>query len=235
MLTLKIGDLAPLRQMLVQLAEATLVVGLKLLRAATQQELHLVLVVPETPSRETYLLDAAYPGSPMRFSLMLDKRGVPIARLVGLDGSQIKVGGNRLVTWDRPHHLQLSVSVTDDLHTRLDLCLDGSSLGWAEMKAPVFITSDWLDFDVVHNKATDSPPQDFGFGLAELLQVGHNLSPSDRANMLLYEERKRCDPDLKLVFYGARSFGRAPPGKRNLTMNGTVKHVSVAELLPKLS
>src|SRR5215211_8645985 len=213
MLTFKIGDLSPLRQLLVQFAEATLFTGLKLLRAAVQQELHVVIAVPERPTQEVYLLDAAYPASPMRLSLMLDQRGTPMVRLVGLDGSWITLIANKLVTWECPHHLHLSISVTDDLHTRAELHLDGDSLGWAELDAPLFLTPEWSAFDVVHNKSTDGPPQDFSFGLAELVLVGAQHSASDRANMLLYEEGKRTDPTLKLVLYGPNSFARSAPGK----------------------
>lgn len=232
MLTLKLGNIDPLRQILLQLAEATLVAGRKLLRAAVQHELHLLLAVPSRPKSDVFLIDAAYPGSPMRMSILLDGRGTPVVRLVGIDGSWINLVGNRLVTWENVRHLHVSVSVDDDLYTRADLHLDGESLGAVILRGPLFLVPEWEDYEVFHNKSVDGELQDFSFGLCELLLFKGNLSPYDRANMLLYEERKRRDPELKLALYEPKSFARSPPGDRNLKMEGSVKHVNAAEVLP---
>jgi hypothetical protein len=217
--------------MLLQLAEATLAAGLRLLRAAVQQEVHLLIAVPSCPKCEVYLIDAVYPDSSMRFSLMLDGRGVPVVRLVGLDGSWIKLVGNRFVEWDRLRHLHLSITVSEELYTRAELYIDGESLGWVELKSPLFLTPYWEDYDVLHNRAVTGEPQDFSFALGELVVVGAKHSPSDRANMLLYEEGRRSDAQTKLVLYEARSFARSAPGERNLKMEGGVKLVTAQEVL----
>lgn len=236
MLTFKVGDLPMLRQMLLQFAEATLEAGVKLLRAAIEYELHMVIVIPKLPKQEVFLLDAQYPGSPMRISLMLNPLGTPVAHLVGVDGAWIKLTGNKLVAWEHPRHLHLSVSLADNIHTRAELYLDGESLGSVEMAAPLFvITEVWQDFDCFQNKSTDGPLQDFSFGLAEFVLVGGRHSASDRANMLLYEERIRKDPDLQLIFYMPNSFGRAGPGERDFKMEGAVKQVQVRDILPNTS
>lgn len=232
MLTLRIGSLDPLRNMLLQLAEATLAAGLKFIRAAVQQEVHLLIGVPSRPKSEVYLVDVAYPGSLMRFSLMLDNSGTPTVRLIGLDGALMTLVGNKFLASDRLSHLHLSITVNDELHTRAELYLNGDSLGWVEQGAPLFLESLSRNYDVFHNKAITGEPQDFSFALGELIVVDAKLSPSDRAQIMVYQEQKRNDPQTKLIVYETRSFARSAPGSGDLQMEGTVKRVSAQEILP---
>lgn len=235
MLTLNLGAIKPLPQMLLQLAEATLIAGQKFLRAVVPQELHLLIALPASPRSEVFLLDASYPESAMRLSILLNARGTPAVRLVGLDGSSISLVGSRLVTWEEPHHLQLTINITEDLTTRVELHLDGENLGHSELRSPLFLVSDWVKFDVCHNKAVDGEPQDFRCAFGEVALYASNLSPYDRASMLLYIGKRRRDPDLKLLLYEEQSFGRSPPGERDIMIQGAARQISAKDLLAHTS
>lgn len=231
MLTLNFEGIDVMRQLLLQLAEATIVVAQKVLRAAIQQELHILIAVPSRPKGVVYLVDAAYPESMMRLSIMLDERATPVVQMTGIDGSYINLMGDRFISWDQMRHLHLSVSIDGFLKTHAELQLDGEIIGVATLPGPLFLSSDWGPYDVFHNKSVDGGAQDFEFALGGVVQVGAKHSPSDRANMLLYEKARCEDPQAKLILYGAESFGRSPPGEMGLKMEGNVKRVTVSDVL----
>jgi hypothetical protein len=96
----------------------------------------------------------------------------------------------------------------------------------------LFLTPHWEGFDVFHNKAVAGEPQNFSFAVGNVSVYGRELSPLDRANMLLYQEQKRSDSQMKLILYEARSFARSAPGEMDLKIEGVVRHGTAQEILP---
>ncbi|MFO0400135.1 MAG: hypothetical protein ACK52P_00340, partial [Alphaproteobacteria bacterium] len=112
----------------------------------------------------------------------------------------------------------------------LELVVDGVRVGRSNIKMPLFVLSDPLDYDVNHNKSAGGPPQDFSFAVGQFAMYGRELGPEERANMLLYLSGKCKDPQLKVIWYAARAFGRAQRGTKDLTLNGKATHELACEI-----
>jgi hypothetical protein len=233
LLSLNLAGVEPIASALVQIGEATLAVGRDLLKSVIDLEMHAVVVVPRQDLGEVnYLFDSQYQGSNMRLSLFLNKRSMPSFLVSGLQGVAARIDADRLVDWSAPRHLQASVRIEDDLATVLELVLDGERIGRLLVPEPLFVLSDPLDYELYHNRSVDGAPQQFSFGVAQVAMFGAEVAPADRANMLLYFESKRRDPEQPLMFYAPQSYGHAPRGTKNLTMTGPVQRLRVQDVLP---
>ena len=224
LMSLNLMNMQPLANLLVQIGEATLAAGRQLLRSVVEFEIYALVVLPEQAPGAiqdvNYLFDFQYEGSGMRISLLLNSRLMPSFFVSGLQGAWARVDCDRMVDWSEPRLLHGALLIEDDLSTTMELAVDGVRVGRGSVKVPLFVLSDPLDYDSYHNKAADGQPQKFSFAVAQVLMVGRELEPEERANMLLYISGERSKPDLKVISYSPGTFARAERGTKHLTMSG---------------
>jgi hypothetical protein len=238
LLALNVMMVQPLAAVLVQIGEATLATGLRLLKSVVDLDLHALVVVPDQDSGHVsdvnFLLDSQYEDTPMRISLVLNKRLMPSLFVSGLQGVAARVDCDRLIEWSEPRYIHAAVRIDDDLSTLLELWVDGTLVGRRRVSEPLFVLSDPLDYENYYNRAVDGEPQLFSFAAGIIGMYSRELGPIERANFLIYMDNKRQDSGLPLVLYTPKSFGRAARGAKDLTMTGTVRHVSVRDLVRKV-
>jgi hypothetical protein len=236
LMSLNLMNMQPLANLLLQIGEATLAAGRQLLKSVVDFEIYALVVIPEQEPgavREVnYLFDSQYEGSGMRISLSLNSRLMPSFFVSGLQGIWARVDCDRMLDWSEPRLLHATLLIEDDLSTTIELAVDGVRVGRGNVKVPLFVFSDPLDYDSYHNKAADGQPQRFSFAVGQVLMIGRELGPEERANMLLYVSGKRSDPDLKVISYSPEAFARAERGTKHLTMSGQTT-LKLARDLPK--
>jgi hypothetical protein len=235
LMTLNLMNMQPLANLLLQIGEAVLAAGRQLLKGVVDLEIHTLVVVPaQEPGAVrdvNYLFDSQYEGSGMRISLALNSRLMPIFFVSGLQGAWARVDCDQMVDWSEPRLIHATLLIEDDLSTTMELSIDGARVGRTTVKVPLFVLSDPLDYDSYHNKAVDGESQRFSFAVSQVLMVGRELGPEERANMFLYVSGKRSDPDLKVLNYTPGAFARAEKGTKHLTISGVATLRPARELL----
>lgn len=235
LMSLNLMNMQPLANLLVQIGDATLAAGRHLLKSVVDLEIYALVVVPEQEPNAVrdvnYLFDSQYEGSSMRISLSLNSRLMPCFFVSGLQGAWARVDCDRMLDWSEPRLLHATLLIEDDLSTTIELAVDGVRVGRGNVKVPLFVLSDPLDYDSYHNRAVDGPPQRFSFAVGDVLMIGRELGPEERANMLLYVSSKRSGPDLKVISYSPEAFGRAQRGTNHLTTSGQTTLKLASELL----
>lgn len=220
---------APLISAMLQLGEATLESGRRLLKSVIDLEVHSIIAVPEQPDANigaiNVLFDGTYERSLMRLTLALNKRLMPVFYARGLQGATIQVEADRLVDWSRPRYLRASLLLDDDLSTVAEIAVDGQRVGRTRLNEPLFVLSDPLDYDSYHNRSVDGGPQQFSFGVGEVIMVGTDIDPASAANLLLYSLQKRADDELQVILYAPGAFAHAAKGTKKLTTSGRVTRV----------
>lgn len=235
LMTLNLMNMQPLANLLLQVGEATLAAGRKLLRSVVEFEIYALVIIPDQDPNAVqevnYLFDSRYEGSEMRISMWLNARLMPSVFVSGLQGAWIRVDSDRLIDWSKPKLLYASLTIEDNLSTTIELAVDGVRVGRSQVSFPLFVLCDPLDYDSYHNRAVDGQPQKFTFAVGQVLMIGRELGPEERANVLLYISSKRSDPELKVMCYSSESFALAKKGTKHLTMTGQVKLKLARELL----
>ncbi|ADJ29690.1 hypothetical protein [Nitrosococcus watsonii] len=236
LMTLNPMNTQPLANLLVQISEATLAAGRQLLRSVVEFEIYALVVIPEQESNAVqdvnYLFDSRYEGSEMRISMSLNARLMPSFFVSGLQGVWGRVDCDRLIDWSEPKLLHAVLIIEDDLSTTIELAVDGIRVGRSNVKFPLFVLSDPLDYESYHNRATDGRPQKFTFAVGYVLMIGRELGPEERANMLLYMSSKRTDLELRVICYSPEAFALVKRGTKHLTITGQA-HLKLARDLPK--
>lgn len=232
MLSVNVGEMRPLERIVLQLAEATLSAGINLLNSVTEVETHLGISVAKIPTSDVCLLDAKHPTVPMRFSLFLMRGGGLMVRLIGIDGVQLAVSNQKYIVWQSLHNLSVTVKILDDLLTSVTMHFDGEEIGSQKFNVPLFLQSDWLDFDCYVNRLQDQSPQDFSFALAEMFSLGQHMTPEEKARMLVRFFDRLANKDLKVMVLEPFAFGRCEPGTKSMTITGTASHREARSIWP---
>lgn len=228
-------NVQPLMSLLIQIGDAVLAAGRNLLRRVVELEVYALVAIPvqaEGAVKEiNYLFDSRYEGSEMRIRISLNSNLIPSFFVAGLQGAWARVDCDRLIDWSEPRLIHATLVIEDDLSTTLKMAVDGVRVGRTNVRMPLFVLSDPLDYTMYHNRGVDQPPQDFTFGVGEVVMIGRELGPDERANMLLYMGRKRADPGLKVLAYSPQAFGLAEKGTKDFTITGVATPRPVRELL----
>lgn len=238
LMSLNVMSMQPLANLLIQFGEATLAAGRQLLKSVVDFEVYALVVVPEQEPNaigdKNYLFDSQYEGSAMRISLWLNSRLMPSFYVSGLQGGWARVDCDRMIDWSEPRLLHATLLIEDDLSTTLELAIDGVRVGCTNVRVPLFVLSDPLDYDSYHNKSVDGDPQKFSFAVNQVLMIGRELGPEERANMLLYVSAKRSESDLRVLKYNPGVFARAERGSKHLIISGSPSpSVILARDVPK--
>jgi hypothetical protein len=228
-------NIQPLAHILTQLGDAVLLAGHRLLKKLINLEIHAIVVVPPQPpevlSEANYVFDSQYEGSPMRLSLVLNKRLMPSFFARGLQGTEARVDCDRIIDWSVPRHLHAVLKIDEDISTVLELAVDGVRVGRLRIDEPLFVLSDPIDYETYHNRPVEGPSQEFSFGLAHVSLYGAELSPIDAAKLFAYFHALLQNIDLPLALYLPRSYAHAPRGIKDLEMTGTVQKSTVRNVL----
>lgn len=235
LLSMNLREVRPLANILLQLGQATITAGRKLLKSLIDLELHALIVVPPQdvqPLEGThYLFDANYQGTAMRFSLVLDTNLIPSFFVYGLQGVGAIVRSDRIVDWSKPRYVHASVTIEEDLSTRLQLVIDGVRVGQYLVGEPLFVLSNIRDYDLFHNRAFNSDSQQLSFGFAAFVVVSADLSPMVRAATLQYMLNAQSQGDSTFIFYKPGAFASAPKGSTDLEMTGDVLQLKADDIL----
>lgn len=235
LVSIDLFNLQPQAQILVQFGEATLTAGRQLLKRFVDVEIHASVVVPPQEPNNiadvNYLFDAQYQNSPMRLSLVLNKRLMPSFFARGLQNLWLRVDSDRLIDWSKPRHLYAALRIEDDLSTALELAVDGVRVGRGRIDEPLFVLADPLNYEWFHNRSVDGKPQLFSFGVGEFVMFNRECSPVDAANNFVYFGKKMRDPDLTFLVYSPEAYGHSPKGTKDLKLAGSVQRDSASTIL----
>jgi hypothetical protein len=220
LLTVDFHGLANIAQFFVQLGEAVVELGHKVLQAISDQEIHMLVGVPRLPKEVAHIVDVAHPAARMRTILYLTELGALGLLLQGMNRESIRVHTTALIDWSDIRHICYSVTIDESLNTHVWLYVDGEVAGHVQADFPILSTADWQHFDVLYNrKHEQTEGQPFEFFWANMLVYAKTLSVIDRAKLLVYNDEQRADEGRGLLFPSG-AYGRSPPGGSDISVEG---------------
>jgi len=217
---------------LLQMADVTYRLAVRLLKLQTDLEIHiLIFVPPQDVKQPVYVIDNKYPDSPMRIFCRVEAGMKLSFGVISIQGIQAIVGINRLIDWSRPHHFTLSLVIEDDLSTQLVIASDGEKVAKLNVPHPLFVSNDPLQYRSYQNRSDEEPNAGLDFGLIEMAMFGKHLPPKEEAQMLLYFDQQLTKQNQRCVYFKKGQYGYAAPGTKDLQMTNSPVVWSVGKLL----
>lgn len=230
----ELGD-SVAKNILCQLGKATYDLGRSFLRKKICFELHLLLVIRDLPkSKPAYLIDALYPDGKMRISISLLQSGGLECSISDGTVSAITVT-QTLIEWNRVRHVVFQLELTETLNPLLKILIDGEIFAENVINSSFFISSAFHNYNVFYNRAAKGDPQDFEFGLGELMFLTVESKPIEKAKLELHFEEERLNKNLAIIVFEKSAYGLSPSEERDIKMTGTVTKNNVQSFLDKAS
>jgi hypothetical protein len=217
---------------LLQIADLTYKLAVRLLKSQADSETHLLILVPPQELAEAaYVFDNQYPDSHMRIFCRIDP-GMKLAfGATGIQGATAVARIDRLIDWSKLHHFTLSLTFEQSLSTRLAVSMDGEQVSSLVVDHPLFVVNDPLHYDSYQNRSHDDEHAGLSMGFVEMAMYGRDLPPKEQAQLFLYFDEKLSKQDQKCVFFRRGQYGNAAPGTKNMQMTNSPVMWSVSKLL----
>jgi hypothetical protein len=215
---------------ILQVAELALALGTDLSRKASGFELLIDLALVDAPiDRDAVIFDAAYPGSPIRTTLALQRDRRLRASAVGLDGSTIIGLSEDALGLPGRHQLGVFLDIEVDLSTRLRVMADGTSESVTVLGAPVFVVVN-RDCNVYWNRSAEREDVGMHFCCVEAMQGGGS-SPLERARLLVYMTSAEVrSAKERGVDFTPETWAVASAGTSDLSFNREARQVDLVDL-----
>jgi hypothetical protein len=217
---------------LIQIAEITYQLGLKLLRSLAEFEIHLLVFIPQQELSQTgYIFDNRYPDSHMRISFCLGP-GMRLKFVVtGIQGLTSTVGNNRIIDWKKPHYFVLTLAIIDRLQTKLEILVDGESFGGVTVPHPLFVVNDPLNYISYYNRSHDSDSAGLSIGFVEMVMFNKDLPLKEKVKLFLHFEELLEQKDLECRYFAKGQYGYSPPGTKDMQLINSPVSWSLLKLL----
>ena len=204
-------------QALIQIAEITYHLGLKLLRSLTEFEIHLLAFIPRQELSETgYVFDNKYPDSHMRVYFCLDPGMRPKFGVRDVQGLTSMIGINRIIDWTKSHYFILTLSINDRLQTKLEILVDGETFSGETVSYPLFIINDPLNYMSYYNRSHDNDSAGLSIGFLEMIMFNKDLPLKEKVKLFLHFEELLEQEDLECLYFEKGQYGYLPLGTKDM-------------------
>lgn len=219
-------------QLLLHVSDATIQLGLRLLREFVDQSTYFLVAVPPAGLKSGPIIaDALHPSKTMRATVAVNSEGELVFAIQDLSGIEVKAGFAGPIDWSEPRWICLAVEITDNLHTEVRVAVDGKEYARTKLEAPIFILSNWRDFDVYFNRFADEELQDSSFALDLYFQAA-DASSNKQEQMVGYMDMRRSAALAgQMCLYSFGSYGCSPAGTGDMKMTGEVALKRTSDIL----
>jgi hypothetical protein len=203
-------------QALIQIAEITYRLGLKLLRRLSEFEIHLLIFIPQQElSQAGYVFDNKYPNSPMRVFFCLNPGMRLNFGVTDIQRLTSTVAINRIIDWKKPHYFVLTLVINNRLQSKLEILMDGETLGEVIVPHPLFVINDPLNYMSYHNRSHDNDSAGLSIGFVEIKML--ERSPlKKRIDLFLHFEELLARKDLECLYFEKGQYGYLPSGVKDM-------------------
>jgi hypothetical protein len=227
-----INGQSPLTHALFQMADAIYELGCSFVQQLANFHAHFVIAIPEQALTESkVLLEAAYPDSPMRFSLNVDPGLRLRMQMRGIDGREAVVVTQRLIDWSALRHVQLRLEILPNLHSRIEIYVDDELYVQHTIAYPLFMAAEFVQYRRFVNRSVERPDAGLTFGMASMLVVKGIISTREECAIRTFVDSHRVDTAEPLIAFAKDSYGEIAVGETSMVFSGTVTQRTLHDLL----
>ncbi|KAA5548416.1 hypothetical protein [Adhaeribacter rhizoryzae] len=214
-----IGGQRVLDNLIIQIADLFLSIGLNLVKKLTDFEIYLAIFPEEFTTQENYFLDYFLENENSRI-IIYSHQGKLKLHFVDLIGRPVNLEVKKIINPKNLYLINISHRITFDLRSEIRLNLDGINLLDFSLNEPLLMHNEISSYQSYLNRSKEKEKQEFEFGLAEMMMYGKILDDLEKVKLLNYFSQKSHE---KLIWFNKNSFGYSPAGTSDIKMEGNVE------------
>jgi hypothetical protein len=126
--------------------------------------------------------------------------------------------------------LAYTLTLDRGMTTSVQVFLDNEPIARVRHRDTFVVSNDTAEHDVFHNRAHDGAPQEFSFGLVDLVELGRHSQPEEYAGALYYMKSLLELPDANAILYLPQGYGHSPAGG-TFRPHGPCKKSTIREIV----
>lgn len=210
-----------LTNFLLQIAEVTYELGLRLLKRLNDIEIHLAAFIPEQEiEANKYLYDTEYPNSPARASIILRNDKSIVFFVSGINNFNVQVTTNRLIDFTKPHYFVFLHELDRNLNSKMSIIVDGEKYGDTTHPFPCMFINELQSHETYHNRSTKEDNTGAKFAMFSLAITDPEGSITDRSKIFIHFSKLLDDDDKSGIIYMPEGYSYSKPGTTNQELSG---------------
>lgn len=221
MLTIGLNGQPVLINFLLQIAEVTYDLGLRVLKRLNDIEIHLAAIIADQEVKgNMFLFDTKYPDTPIRASIVLTTDKSIAFQVTGLDGLRTHVVTHRLIEFSKPHYIVFLHQIDNKLNTNMKILVDGENYGEQTFNAPCFFVNELRAHITYHNRSIDEENTGAQWAMFSLAMTDSEGSLTDRSRLFVHFADLITDEEKSGVVYMQNGYSCAKPGTTDQELIG---------------
>lgn len=227
----------PLQHNLLEIAEATYTLGVRLLQNIRDLEIHAYVAFPkQTFTQDAYVFDFKYPSNvhefcPLRLYCKFRTGGRLVFGVVDLNGASYETEGLTGVLGSEPFvHLAASVHVRNDLKTDLCLCMNDNLSSSVTVDIPLAILHNLYEYTCYYNRSYEDEKAGLTYANTALVIGAAKWSQEDKNNTreiwrhLVQNQEKPC------ALFQVGDYLYQEPGVKDMQASDNLRWTTVREV-----
>ncbi|WP_276497608.1 hypothetical protein [Pontibacter litorisediminis] len=229
LMSIGFGRQPVLDNLIIQIANLFLKVGLKLLKKVTDFELFVALKPSTFSVEENFFFDYVLPNLPARISL-LTYQGKLRLFLADILGNAASIGIEKVLEPNQNYIVHITHRITPDLRSEVKVNLNGENVFEELYFEPLLVLNEIRSYQGYINRSQEKEFQKFEFGLGRLMMFSSVLGELERYRM--YSDFLGKDSSV-MLWFNESSYGHSAPGTGDISMEGHVEQKDNEEVFLK--
>jgi hypothetical protein len=134
----------------------------------------------------------------------------------GLDGNGANVILERIINWNDPHHVMLSIELENDLSTTLSITVDGERLARTVSPELILVANDPSIYELYINRSFEDAEAGLMMACSRIVGFNRNLSALERAGIFLAFNDQISQNEIPCTYFVKGAYAHLPLQKKEI-------------------
>ncbi|WPP51380.1 hypothetical protein [Catalinimonas niigatensis] len=207
-----------LDNLIIQIADLFIEVGLKLIKKLSDFELFLTIIFKKLSAEENFIFDYVLPNSSSRISLYCSQGKIKLY-LSDLIGRNVNIEISEIIKTKELLLFNISHRITNELKSEIKIHVNGINVLEHVVEEPLFMYNEVPNYQRYFNRSQKKQFQEFEFGLGEINMIRGTLNKNDIAFIYSHFSSTKSN---KIAWFNENSYGHTEPGTSLIKTEGKV-------------
>lgn len=219
LLSLEHNNQPILNNLIIQISDLVRQLGIRLLKKITDLEIYLDIILTENPDNtEVFIFDYQLPSQKNRFSLFIKQNNLHFL-IIDNVGYKTVITIDKLIDYNKMILVNVSLRLNKEFKTEVKIYIEEKLQKELIIEDPQLLINDIRRYKCSYNKAVDSKPQNYEFGLGAFVAYGKELDQEEKLQRYHYLKTKKTE---QIAWFNKASSGYSDTNEGDIKMSGNV-------------